>query len=173
MTSAERTRLQNALIRFADGERAAFREAFDGLWPMCMALATRALAHRADAEDAAQRALLKVFDRIVDLDRNREGIAWAMTITAFEVMTVRKQRSRRREDEADADRIDTQPLAIEQLIERELYDNVRALIGEMTERDQQTLQATLLGVTPRGETERKRRFRAIERLRAAWRKVHG
>jgi DNA-directed RNA polymerase specialized sigma24 family protein len=83
------------MVRFADGDRGAFREVFDGLWPMSLALATRSLMQRADAEDVAQRAILKVFDRIVDLDRERDGVAWAMTITAFEVLTMRKQISAR------------------------------------------------------------------------------
>src|SRR6185295_13699073 len=101
MNAPERTRLHAAMVRFADGDRAAFREVFDGLWPMCLALATRSLVERADAEDVAQRAILKVFDRIVDLDRERDGVACAMTITAFDVLTMRKQRARRREQAAD------------------------------------------------------------------------
>lgn len=173
MTSAERARLQNAMSRFADGERAAFREVFDGLWPMCLALATRSFAQRADAEDVAQRALLKIFDRIVDFDHSRDGIAWAMTIAAYELLTLRKQRIRRREADVEIDVIDARPLAAQQLIERELYENVHEIIGAMSARDQQALASLLLGETPRGETERKRRFRAIERLRAAWRKAHG
>lgn len=173
MNVAERARLQAAMIRFADGDRAAFREVFDGLWPVCLALATRSLAQRADAEDVAQRAILKVFDRIVDLDRDRDGVAWAMTITAFEVLTMRKQHARRREDAVDIDRPDDRPLASEQLVEHELYANVRGLIGDMSDLERDALDAMLSGRTPRGETERKRRFRAIERLRAAWRKAHG
>jgi len=161
------------MIRFADGERAAFREVFDGLWPMCLALATRSLRERADAEDVAQRSILKVFDQIVDLDRRRDGVAWALTITAFEVLTLRKQRLRRREDDVDIDPIDAQPTPMDRLAERELYDHVRDVIGELSERDQHALQSMLLGETPRGEAARKRRFRAIERLRAAWRKAHG
>jgi RNA polymerase sigma-70 factor (ECF subfamily) len=140
---------------------------------MCLVLATRSLVQRADAEDVAQRAILKVFDRIVDLDRARDGVAWAMTITAFEVLTMRKRRIRRREEAGDHDREDERPLASEELIEHELATHVRTLIGDMSDRDREALDAMLSGRTPRGETERKRRFRAIERLRAAWRKAHG
>src|SRR2546430_146863 len=85
-----------AMVRFADGDRTAFRDVFDALWPAMLGLAMRGLP-RADAEDAAQRAILKVFDRIVDLDRTRDGVAWAMTIAAYEVMTSRQQQRRRRE----------------------------------------------------------------------------
>lgn len=173
MNATERAHLHAAMVRFADGDRAAFRDVFDGLWPICLALATRSLAQRADAEDVAQRAILKVFDRIVDLDRTRDGVAWAMTITAFEVLTMRKQRARRREEAVDQDREDERPPAHEQLIEHELVVQVRAVIGEMSDRDREALDAMLSGRKPHGETERKRRFRAIERLRAAWRKAHG
>ena len=173
MDATERAHLHAAMVRFADGDRAAFRDVFDGLWPICLALATRSLVQRADAEDVAQRAILKVFDRIVDLDRTRDGVAWAMTITAFEVLTMRKQRARRREEAVDQDREDERPPAHEQLIEHELAVQVRAVIGEMSDRDREALDAMLSGRKPRGETERKRRFRAIERLRAAWRKAHG
>ena len=96
-----------------------------------------------------------------------------MTIAAYEVLTCRKQRIRRREDDVELDVVDAQPLAAQQLIERDLYDNAHAIIGEMSERDRQALASLLLGETPRGETERKRRFRAVERLRAAGRKAHG
>jgi RNA polymerase sigma factor (sigma-70 family) len=173
MNVTERARLHAAMVRFADGERAAFRDVFDGLWPMCLALATRSLVQRVDAEDVAQRAILKVFDRIVDLDRNLDGVAWAMTITAFEVLTLRKQHLRRREDAVAADREDPRSAASDQLIEHELTTQVHALIGELSDRDRDALDAMLSGRTARGETERKRRFRAIERLRAAWRKTYG
>ena len=173
MNATERARLHAAMVRFADGDRAAFRDVFDGLWPMCLALATRSLAQRADAEDVAQRALLKVFDRIVDLDPGRDGVAWAMTITAFEVLTIRKQHTRRREQASAPDRVDDRPSAGEQLIAHELAPQVAAMIGELSDRDREALEAMLSGRTPRGETERKRRFRAVERLRAAWRKAHG
>jgi len=173
MDATERARLHAAMVRFADGDRTAFREVFDGLWPTCLALATRSRMQRADAEDAAQRAILTVFARIVDLDRARDGAAWAMTITAFEVLTMRKQRARRREAARDHDREDEQALASEQLVAHELATHVQALIGDMSDRDREALDAMLSGRKPRGETERKRRFRAIERLRAAWRKAHG
>ncbi len=173
MNAAERNRLHASMVRFADGERAAFRQVFDGLWPLCLSLATRSLADRADAEDTAQRSILKVFDRIVDFDRERNGVSWALTITAYEILTTRKQRSRRREDAREFEREDERPGADVQLVEHELLENVRALIGELSERDREALHAILSGEKATGENERKRRFRAVERLRAAWRKAHG
>jgi len=175
MTSAERRAIHDAMVRFGDGDRAAFRDVFDGLWPILLGLAMRSLPSHADAEDAAQRAILKVFDRIVDLDRSRDGVSWAMTITAFEVLTLRRQRHRRREDDlpGEVEVADHQPLAIDQILDDELRDSLRATIDEMSELDREALSALLLGRTPVGEAARKRRFRAMERLRSLWRKAHG
>jgi DNA-directed RNA polymerase specialized sigma24 family protein len=99
MTPARRREVNAAMIRFADGDRAAFRVVFDALWPVLLAFTSRVLPVRADAEDAAQRALLKLFDRIADLDRDRDGVAWAITIASYEVLTIRRTRGRRREQE--------------------------------------------------------------------------
>jgi RNA polymerase sigma factor (sigma-70 family) len=171
--AAERARLHTAVVRFAGGDRASFREVFDGLWPVCLSLAKRTLHETADAEDTAQRAILKVFDRIVDFDRERDGVSWALTITAFEILTTRKQRMRRREDARELDVVDERPNASDMLLEQELRANVRDLIGEMLDRDREALEVLLSGEKPTGETARKRRYRALERLRAAWRKAHG
>lgn len=173
MNAADRSRLHAAIVQFADGDRAAFREVFDGLWPVLLSFATRTLRDTADSEDAAQRAILKVFDRIVDFDGARDGVSWALAIAAFEVLTTRKQRTRRREEAGEYNIEDDRPIASEVLIAEELRASIREIVGEMSERDREALELALSDVTPRGETERKRRFRAIERLRAAWRKAHG
>jgi RNA polymerase sigma-70 factor (ECF subfamily) len=174
MTPARRRELHAAMVRFADGDRASFRDVFDGLWPVLLSFTKRALAV-ADAEDAAQKALLKVFDRIVDMDRSRDGVAWAITIAAYEVLTIRRQYSRRKED---ADEVlvavaDAKPSPEAVLIREDLRVAVNEMLGELPERDRVALAEVLDDVATAGETERKRRFRAMERLRALWRKTHG
>lgn len=121
-----------------------------------------------------------LFDRIVDLDRARDGVAWAATIAGYEVLTTRRAVQRRREEHGElvAHRVvaiaDTAALPDERYAAHELADAVRAAVGELGPRDQEALAELLAGGTPaRGETPRKRRFRAIERLRAAWRRRHG
>jgi RNA polymerase sigma factor (sigma-70 family) len=175
MTPEERRAIHAAMVRFADGDRGAFREVFDALWPVLLAFATRSLPSHADAEDAAQRAILKLFARIVDLDRSRDGVAWAITIAAFEVLTLRRQRQRRREapTPVEGDLADHRPSAIEQLLDQELRASLQQLIAGMSGRDREALSALLLGVKTVDEAARKRRFRAVERLRSMWRKAHG
>jgi RNA polymerase sigma-70 factor (ECF subfamily) len=174
MTPEHRREVHAAMSRFADGDRAAFRPVFDALWPVILDFTTRMLRDEAEAEDAAQRALLKVFHRIAQLDRNRDGVAWAMTIAAYEAMTLRNRRSRRREEPHEALAIeDAAPSQRDQLIAEQLRTAVHAVIGELGPRDQAALQAVLDDQPHHGETVRKRRFRAVARLREAWRKSHG
>jgi DNA-directed RNA polymerase specialized sigma24 family protein len=172
VTPVERRSLHEAMVRFADGDRGAFDVVFAGLWPLLVAVATRGLPDARDAEDAAQQALLKVFARIVDLDRNRDGVAWAVTITAWEVRTLRKRRARRREDAlGDLDPRDADdPEAT--AVGRDLLAAVSALVGALSPLDQGALASALAGEAP-DETMRKRRQRALSRLRDAWRRFHG
>jgi RNA polymerase sigma factor (sigma-70 family) len=177
MTPDQRRHIHDAMVRFADGDRTAFRTVFDGLWPALLGVSARSLPVRADAEDAAQHAMLKIFSRIADMDRSRDGVAWAITIASFEVMTVRRQRQRRREspDDALVTAADHEPQADERVWRAQLGDALRTTVGGLAERDQVAIAAWLDETAPTAsnETTRKRRFRAIERLRAAWRNTHG
>jgi RNA polymerase sigma-70 factor (ECF subfamily) len=93
---AERAELRRLMERLADGDRGAFRPAFDLLWPRLRAFGLRYA--RADGEDAAQQALLRVFSRASEYDRERDALAWALGIAAWECRTFRRKRQRRRED---------------------------------------------------------------------------
>jgi len=164
------------MVQFADGERAAFQPLFDALWPVLLSFASRALDPLADAEDAAQAAMLKVFSRIADLDRARDGVSWALGIAGYEVMTLRKQRARRRETgAAPLDRLQQEGANVEEVaIMDQLRQATLELVGELPERDRAALAYAFTGEpAPTDETSRKRRFRALERLRAAWRRAHG
>ena len=164
------------MVQFAEGERAAFQPLFDALWPVLLAFTSRTLEQTGDAEDGAQEAMLKVFSRIADFDRRRDGVSWALGIAGYEVMTVRKQRARRRAAGPGAlDRLEQEGADIEErMIGDELRQAVLAVVGELPERDQAALAYAFTGeAPPTDETSRKRRFRALERLRAAWRRAHG
>jgi DNA-directed RNA polymerase specialized sigma24 family protein len=176
MTPARRREIHELLVSVADGDRTAVRAAFDALWPVLLAFASGALPVRQDAEDAAQRAILTVFGRIADLDRGRDAVAWALTVTSFEILTARKQRSRRREaaPEELVALAHPAPHPGEQAEAVDLRRALIATIGALGPRDQEALAELLRDeAPPRGEASRKRRFRAIERLRAAWRRIHG
>src|SRR3954454_7649028 len=133
MDAERRRQLQAWMVSFADGDRAAFQPLFDALWPVLLAFTSRSLERTADAEDAAQQAVLKVFSRIADFDRARDGVGWALGIAGYEVMTARKQRARRREVGAAAlDALEQDGAGVEErAIADELTGAVRELLGEL------------------------------------------
>ena len=85
------------MARLADGDRSAIAPAFDLLWPVLSRFCRRALASEADGEDAAQEAMVKLFARAASFDPGRDGLAWALTIAAWECRTARRRVGRRRE----------------------------------------------------------------------------
>ncbi len=174
MTSLERAELDSLLVRFADGDRSAFAPLFERLWPATLAVARRITSNEADAEDAAQQAVLKIFDSIADLDPARNAVAWALSIATYEALTVRRRRQRRGEiaSVAEDDRRDERPLADDQVIEAEARTALFEMVGGMSELDRAALAHFWTGeAPPTDETSRKRRLRAVDRLRAAWRRL--
>ena len=97
MEGGERAELRRLMQRLADGDRGAFSPAFALLWPRLRAFAVR-YAGPADGDDAAQSALLRVFSRASEYDADRDALAWALGIAAWECRTLRRQRQRRHEE---------------------------------------------------------------------------
>ncbi len=161
------------MVRLAAGHRDAFTVVFDGLWPHVLRFMTRAMPGYPDAEDMAQQTLLKVFARITDFDTTRDGVSWAFGIASYEVMTLRRQIQRRREVPAEhasnriADAVTPEDAAIEGDLQRALTETLDSL----TAADREALLTAPAGTLP-SATWRKRRQRALERLRAAWRRRH-
>jgi RNA polymerase sigma-70 factor (ECF subfamily) len=164
------------MVRLADGDRSAFDGAYAVLWPVVLAFCKRALS-ATDAEDAAQLALLKVFDRASTFRREGDALTWAIAIAAWEVRTIRKRHARSRntsiEPEAHAAPIADPERAA---LERELIEAARHVLGVLSDDDRVTLAATFEEERPSGVSGaafRKRRERAMSRLREAWRRIHG
>jgi RNA polymerase sigma factor (sigma-70 family) len=178
MNDSERGRINKALIRLADGDRDAFDIVFDGLWPPILAFVSRVLPDHPDREDVAQRTLLKVFARISDLDTSRDGVSWVFGIASFEIKTLRRQFQRRRETSADdsVKRMEGPATSSEDLVIRaDLRAALADVLTHLSAADREILlgaedEIQAGGVTP--AARRKRRQRALERLRALWSKRH-
>ena len=176
MNADARKHVNALMIRLADGDRSVFDEVYAALWPVTTAFCGKMLSGT-DAEDAAQQALLKVFSRASTFDKTGDAFTWAVTIATWEVRTIQKQITRSRTTFVEKHNAADPAESAEARISREqLVTAARQVLGTLSESDQQTLVATFNDENPAsvpGATFRKRRERALARLKEAWRKVYG
>ena len=160
----------------ADGDRAALDPLFAALWPPVVAYSTRFLRDQTLAEDVAQDALVKLFGRLDQYDRERDALTWALTFATWECRTARRRAQRRSEVASSSHEaaIDGAQLVEERELVRAALDALEAL----EPRDREVIAAVLLdddelrrSLAP--ATFRKRLERALGRLRTSWRSRHG
>jgi RNA polymerase sigma-70 factor (ECF subfamily) len=175
MDACERRAISNLLARLADGDRDAFAPLFDRLWPIVRAFAGRVLGHDADADDVAQRSLVSVFARANEYDAARDGVAWTLGITVWECRTSRRARERRRESDEPIEIVSTSASPEDAMITADILSAFDAVAGTLAAEDRAALgiddpdDDTLVAPA----TLRKRRQRALVRLRHAWSRLHG
>jgi len=178
MDSARRRIIHEVMVRLSDGDRTAVPQLVDALWPVVVALAQRSVGHDADAEDIAQEVFFRICSRISDFDRSRDGLSWAFGIACYEIMTHRRRIRRRRElnDESRLpDVVHPAPSQEELVLERELTGVFENALGALTESDRRSLGLLgSFGVEPApAATLRKRKQRALGRLRGLWKHMYG
>lgn len=176
MDAARRKSIHEAMVRLSDGDRAAFDVLVDQLWPVIFSFAQRGLGHIADSEDVAQEVFYRICSRIADFDRSRDALSWAFGIASYEILSHRRRVQRRREVTSDvyaSTRADDSSSQEEQLIARELESTMAQIVGTLTEDDRELLGRRDGVAAGSGATLRKRRQRALERLRGIWRHVYG
>jgi RNA polymerase sigma factor (sigma-70 family) len=166
------------MVRLSDGDRSAFPILLDELWPVILAFAQRGLRHEQDAEDVAQEVFVRICARISDFDRERDGLSWAFGIASYEIMTHRRRQHRRRETFGDSQlrqRADSTASQEETVIRQDLAAALAQAIGHLSDEDRLTLGFAAVpgGIDVEDATRRKRRQRALGRLRAVWRKFYG
>ncbi len=173
MTPQRRQAIHQAMVQLSDGDRSAFPVLLDELWPVLLAFAVRG-AGAVDGEDVAQEAFYRLCAHISSFDRARDGLSWAFSICAREILTHHRRAARRREvaAEASADPVDASASPEERLLREELLQALASAVGELSEDDRHAIVGAVDTSTPPA-TQRKRRQRALERLRAVWRTLHG
>ena len=177
MVPERRKSIGDAIVRLADGDRSAMPKLAAELWPVLLAFAQRGLRDPQDAEDVAQEVFVRICSRISEFDPTRDGVSWAFGIAAFEIMTQRRRLQRRRENfsaSGVAEVKDVIPSVEDEVIIGELRAVLTDALGQLSAYDLAQLglgETALSGAaTP---AMRKRRQRAIERLRIVWRRLYG
>lgn len=163
------------MAQLADGDRSAFAPVFEILWDPIYRLCLGLLQNGADAADAAQEAMQKILERAANYDRERPAMPWAMAIATWECRTIARRRSRRREvaENTLRDQWDSSPE--EDFVRRNLAEAALTAMGELSDADKETFLATYWdeSVSVSGTTLRKRRERALQRLRKTFRRLYG
>jgi RNA polymerase sigma-70 factor (ECF subfamily) len=174
MPTDQKGQLEALLVQLADGDRGAFDEVFRWLWPPMLRLCSGMLKNEADAADAAQQALEKVLLRCDEYDRARPALPWALAIAAWECRTLMKKRARRRElPEERAPIVGSG--SEDELARQQLLNAAVAVLGELSSEDRETLISTFWeeAASVSGATLRKRRERALKRLRDMFKRLYG
>ncbi len=174
MSNDQTAELDSLIVELARGNRAVFAIVFRLLWQPMLRLCQSMLKNEADASDAAQQALEKVLTRCAEYDQSRPALPWALAIAAWECRTLARKRSRRREL-PNEDAPETGTGSEDEMAQRELMRGALAAMGELSIEDRETLVVTFweeaAGVT--GATFRKRRERALKRLRDTFKRLYG
>jgi RNA polymerase sigma-70 factor, ECF subfamily len=115
-----------------------------------------------------------VLTRCQEYDRSRPALPWAMAIAAWECRTLAKKRSRRRElPEEHAPELASG--SEEELVHQQLLSAAVSSLGQLSEDDRAALVATFWeeAASVEGATLRKRRERALRRLRDTFKRLYG
>jgi RNA polymerase sigma-70 factor (ECF subfamily) len=170
---AEPAELDMLMARLAEGDRSAFSPLFRALWPSALKVCERLLP-AADAADAAQGAMMKILERANEYEQGRPALPWALGIAAWECRTLQKKQTRRHEVAEEPVRSD-EGATVRELEQKQLLGAAMHAMGELSPADQETLTATYWETAPEvgGATFRKRRERALHRLRDSFRRLYG
>jgi RNA polymerase sigma-70 factor (ECF subfamily) len=167
--------LDALMARLADGDRSAFTPVFRLLWQPTLRMCTSILKNDADANDAAQQSMEKILARASSYDASRPAMPWALAIAAWECRTIRQSRRRRRETPEELVKEASTTGAEEEIAQHDLTQAALDALGHLSEADKETLIATFWeeSSSATGATLRKRRERAVRRLREAFRRIYG
>lgn len=123
---------------------------------------------------------MKIFAEAPRYERERPAIAWALAIAAWECRTIARRTQRRREAPAGEVCLlpNTGPDPEASAAKNELLQAARAALEGLSPSDREALEASFLDAwdertAPRDASFRKRKERALARLREAFRRVYG
>lgn len=118
------------------------RPVFDGLHPMVQRFCRRMLRNGADAEDATQVTLEKLFFKVSDFDARRDALGWALAMATAECRTLARKRFRRGEtSDGPLAVLGVESEAERGLLYAEMKEALGDVLGMLKPQDAQTLLA--------------------------------
>jgi RNA polymerase sigma factor (sigma-70 family) len=164
--------------RVASGDRTAFTPLFEQLWPIVRRFCAKMMHGDIDADDAAQEAMMKCFNQAASYDSQRPVLPWVLTISAWECRTMMQKRRRRREMVTENMPPSTSTATNDDIMRRDLGDAVDAALSHLVPTDRAAVvaafwQSDIDENLPTTAVDRKRKQRALQRLRLIWRKLYG
>lgn len=166
--------LDQLLKALSEGNREVFTRVFELLWDPILRLCVRLMGEQ-EGEDAAQTSMLSILERANEYDWHRPALPWALAIATWQCRTQLKKTERLRETTDERPNESDGGAAAEEQEQRVLLNAAMEAMGTLSEADQQTLIATYweTASSVSGATLRKRRARALGRLRDAFRRLYG
>jgi RNA polymerase sigma-70 factor (ECF subfamily) len=172
--SGERQALNAALIRLKRGDRTAAEEVFGLAWPLVRSFCARWLPGSPNAEDVAQQALVKLFEQVLNFDESRDAAGWLLELAVWECKSERARVRRRPMEGEDGAAVAAAAQGPEAEVERaELQAALGEVLSGLSPADQAELARLLADEAAGDPAARKRRQRALERLKSLWRTLHG
>jgi RNA polymerase sigma-70 factor (ECF subfamily) len=172
--------LTGLFVRLATGDRTAIAPAFEILHPITRRFCEKMLGRSADADDATQQCLERVFEQLGTFDCSKRALPWVLTIAAWEVKSVRR-RAWRTQQRTAQDGVEVLSETAEDPESNVISSQMLSMLGELVEllpdRDRETLrqlferELTSGALAPADSTFRKRKERALTKLRALLRNL--
>ncbi|MGZ3453586.1 MAG: RNA polymerase sigma factor [Polyangiales bacterium] len=159
------------MLRLADGDRAAFEVVHDAVAPIVRRYCVRLLGE-VEGDDATQLTLLKLFSECHRFEREGDAVRWALTLATWECRTLRQKRARRRESFVESEAF-AHATPESELVARDLEHAALDALEMLSDLDRTTLLAETAPANVSAVSFRKRKERALARLREVWRRVHG
>ncbi|MEM6533910.1 MAG: sigma-70 family RNA polymerase sigma factor [Myxococcota bacterium] len=152
----------------ARGDRTAFDDVFNAVAPVVRDFCRKALGDT-EAEDATQEVVIRLFQQASDYRPGEPVLAWALAVARWECRTRLRKRGRSREEVG----IVRDPSCSSDSDAKLMHAAAVSALESLSPSDQGIIFAALADEHPRTPRFRKQKQRALERLRAVWRRRHG
>lgn len=128
------------LLLYARGDRAAAQALTDRLLPRCLSVATRVLGDRAEAEDIAQEAMLRLWRIAPDWENGRAQVStWLYRVVMNLCIDHKRKRRGTLDLDAAPEPADDAPGAADRMQDRARQDALQAALMQLPERQRQAV----------------------------------